>query len=127
MEADNDPNLKQAMAEISAICQHYGVGAAVALVSPMHAEWAYRMPPWGRVSFTDGGIRIRAARTEFPSREAHRQAVELTAHLILQLRDMGYQFYREMAALADLLAEQVKIEHTPYGGEDQSRLRPKGH
>ena len=79
----------------------------------------------GAVSFTDGGIRIRAARAEFPSREAHRQAVELTAHLILQLRDIGYQFYREMAALADLLAEQVKIGTRPTAARTRAGCDPR--
>jgi hypothetical protein len=128
MQPESDQTLKQAVEEIRAICKHHNIGAALSLVSPTHSEWAYIIPPWCRVQmFPTGEVRIRIKESEFSSRDAAYEAATLTAHYLLQLRDLGYKTYREMEMLAERLAKYLEIDHTPYGGEDMSTLRKSGH
>lgn len=107
-----DPKLRQAMAEIRAICRKHDIGGAILLTSETHSEFAYLidLPSWSIVRFEgDGGVRLRS--TDLPTREAKKHGVEMTAGMLFALRDLAINTANDTGQLCSLLEQHFEIEH----------------
>lgn len=121
LNAPYDPNLKQALREIEAICVKYDCGGHVNLISQTHGEFSFVLPKWQCLfeeTLPDGrvAIRLRAkkANGDFPER------ADLTAHFLHSLRDVfaaGFQYVDRFIIETN---EKWKTEHTPF-----KNFRPK--
>jgi hypothetical protein len=105
-----DPKLKEALAEIEAICHKYGIGAAIALASSTHAEFGTIFPWWSGLQVEDGGFRIKL-------RKAEEEKAEATMHLAYCLRDMSGLMFQNFEAVTQTIASKIDVEHHPFGGD----------
>lgn len=118
----SDPNLKTAMAQIRAILNEHDIGGAVTLVSPTHCEFYFHLSPsWSICYFNGPELRFRARRRDFTTAEEQQRCVELTVHLIHQIRDMNVQSFTQMERVIDMLKEHFDIDHKPYSGFEPHR------
>jgi hypothetical protein len=113
-----DPRLKAAMSEIQEVLQRYDIGAAVALVSPTHSEYAYELPSWSVLRWEDPGdgqvgLRLRSKREDFATRESQRAVTDATVHLVEQLRLIGGQTFEMFHQVMELCEQQFDITRTP--------------
>jgi hypothetical protein len=103
------------MAEISAVLAKYDMAGAVTIVSKERAMFKYQFPTWSCIKLEgDGRIRFRAKRSEFSSLEAQRETVELSAHIIMQMRDIAAQTFSMCQTIGDSLKEKVGMVHEPF-------------
>jgi hypothetical protein len=110
-----DPRLKDAMIAIKKILTTFDIGASIALVSKSHSEWLYHMPEWSCVKLQDdGGVRIKSHHADYPSKDAQKEHLEVSVHVIYQLRDLGVQTASNMQQLCELIERHLQVDHTPY-------------
>jgi hypothetical protein len=106
---------RECMAEIVGVLKKYDMAGAVHIVDKDRAMFRYHFPTWGVVSLEEGagktGIRFRSKREDFPSREAQKEAVELSTHIIFQLRDLSAMTFAQMNKVAGMLQEHFHVEH----------------
>lgn len=114
-----DPRLKEAMAEIRAICRKHDIASYVALVSKTHSEFGLEVTPtWSAAYWEDkneGKLRFRVKQAEV-GKDRAKQLIELTCHMIYQIRDlciMGFNFSENMTKLIE---QQVEVEHNSLAG-----------
>lgn len=112
-----DPELKEAAAEIKALMERRGIAGAFTLASPTHAEHLVHFAPWMVVKFEgEGAVRIRCKREDYPSREAQKQAMEETAHVIMRFKDISALHFKLMELLeGKIQAAGIEIEHDSGG------------
>jgi hypothetical protein len=121
-----DPKLTEAWHEIHAILKKHDLAGHVVLVSPTHAQFHFDLSPSWSALFVeedkDGHdvLRFKALKAELGSKEAVRERVELTCHIVYQLRDLtGWAFMT-----SDGLIKEVEkhygheIEHESFAGFD---------
>lgn len=114
---DYDPALKKAMAEIKTILTKFDVGAAITLASKTHSEFNYHFPTWSVVQFFgQSGVRIKCKEDDFGSAKAQQEALAVSCHVILQIRDIAAQTFLAMTHIEKQIAAFVDIEHKPYQG-----------
>jgi len=106
---------RDCMAEITAVLKKYDMAGAVTVVSKERAMFKYIFPTWSCI-MPEGerGFRFRAKRADFPTAEAQHQTMELSAHIIMQMRDIAAQTFTMCESLASALKEQVGLEHKPF-------------
>lgn len=112
-----DPNLKDAAEEIKAILSKYDIGAHISLVSPTHSEFMFAISPsWSCARFVQNGqgVHFKATEAMFGSKEECRKAQERTAHLLLQIRDLGAQAFTTMEQVHQQLKKFIDIDHKPF-------------
>jgi len=116
-----DPRLKQAMAEIRALCRRYDIGGQITLVSKSHAEFGYFFPTWSVVQPEKGpegqeGIRIRSFKEYYSSAQAQHDAMEESLHCLYQIRDIAGQTFMMFENLTAQVEEVsgLNIEHQPF-------------
>lgn len=112
---NEDPRLKKAEKEISAILDKYEIGGAIAMVSDSHAQYLLKFPKWSLVKFEGDNLRMK---TDHKRPELTNQS----AHLLFALRDMlGLQYVGlQQASDAFIKAIEAKggvIDHNPFGGD----------
>lgn len=113
---------RECMAEINAVLKKYDMAGAVTVVSKDRAMFKYVFPTWSAVTFEGSdAIRFRAKRADYPSQEAHHQALELTLHIIMQFRDIAAQTFAMCEHLASKAGETLDIEHVPFADFDPER------
>ncbi|WP_190795217.1 hypothetical protein [Leptolyngbya sp. FACHB-541] len=103
----SDPKLKEAAAEIDAICKKYGIAAFYGLASSTHAEFKLNFPKWSMISIEEQGFRFRAKSAE-PERS------EASIHLAYSLRDIAGLMFQNLEALTQAISQRLDIEHTPF-------------
>src|SRR5215475_11078672 len=109
-----DRRYRDCMAEIVAVLKKYDMAGAVTLVDRDRSMFRYQFPTWSCVSHSKDGLRFRAKEGDYETKEAHHQAVELSTHIILQMRDIGMKTAYEMNFVAEALGRQFRIEHVPF-------------
>lgn len=123
-----DPRLQAAMSEILGVFKKYDIGGHVTLVSKTHAQYAFVFDPsWSAIKPRgDVGVRLRATAEDFGGDKAARnKAIELSAHLLFQVRDMSLQSARQCQSLIEPLQAIVPIDHESYAGHEVlPRLQP---
>lgn len=114
-----DPLLKTAMEEIKAILKKHDLAAQVTLQSAGHVEYLYELSPsWSCVRLEgplpDGafGIRFRAKRVDFVSKEAQRKVVNASTGMLLSFRNQAAKVVDQMDGITAMLAKHyVEISH----------------
>lgn len=117
-----DQRLKEAMAEINAIMKKFDIGGHVTLVSQTHSEFRYTVDPsWScaSVELLGGGMaemRVKSLAKDHPDKEIQRKKIEVTIHMLAQIRDLGGKTFMEMDAVVNELSQQVDFDHKPFSG-----------
>jgi hypothetical protein len=114
----DDKRYRECMAEISAVLTKHDMAGAVTVVSKERAMFKYQFPTWSCIKLESGGIRFRAKRSDYPSAEAQRETVELSAHIVMQMRDIAAQTFSMCQTIGDALREKVGMEHQPFADFD---------
>jgi hypothetical protein len=112
----SDPKLLAAMEEIKAILVKHDIAAIVLLESQTHGEWLNHITPsWSAATmFRDEkgeGIRVRCLAKDYPSKEAHAEALRLTSGMLMGFLDGAARIQRDMEAILGPLAAKIGIEH----------------
>lgn len=119
MEAKYDEKLKDAMAEIRGICKKYDIAGYISLVSTTHAEFGLEITPsWSAAYWEDkneGKLRFRVKQKEV-GKEKAKQLIELTCHMIYQIRDLCAQGFQFAENMTKLIEQQVTVEHQAFSG-----------
>jgi hypothetical protein len=77
--------------------------------------------PEAAIRVDGDAIRVRAMRADYPSKEAHHQALELSFHIIMQFRDIAAQTFAMCEHLATEAGKTLDIEHVPNADFDPER------
>ena len=116
-----DKRYRECMAEIIAVLMKYDMAGAITVVSKERAMFRYYFPTWSVISLGDNHVRFRAKRGDFPSKEAQKRAVELSSHIVMQMRDIAFNTLNVMEHFAEQLREKLGMTHTPGVDFDPER------
>ncbi len=112
-----DPKLKKAMEQIKKICLKNDIAAQVILVSPTHSEFLYHLSPsWSVVTLKNNGLRFRSKKEDFPNKKIQDRNTELSARMLLQIRDISGKTFMDMEKIVAILSEHMDIKHEPFKG-----------
>jgi len=111
-DSENKP-CRECMAEIVEVLKKYDMAGAVTIVTKTHVMSKYDFPAWTTLTIVDNGLRFRAKREDFPSREAQQKAIELSVHVLIEMRDMARDTVVAANRLLRYLANKLHIEHLP--------------
>jgi hypothetical protein len=119
-----DTRYRECMAEIVAALKKYDMAGAITVVSKERCMFKYHFPTWSVASIEPGpdgtgaGIRLRSKREDFATKEAQKQASELTAHCIMQMRDVAINTLGVTTEIAKVMREKWGMEHEPHADFD---------
>src|SRR5262245_17370555 len=116
-----DPELRQAMAEILAICARYNCAAEVGLASKTHAEFHLQLPEDSLVSIERdemGGTLVH-----FRARKNDPEGTDVAAHMLFSLRDITIIMAKNLITLTEEIEKHITVEHEFLGGT----VPEKGH
>lgn len=119
--ADFSKNKKyrECVAEVEAILKKYDMGGAITVISQDRAMFKYVWPTWGCMSFEGHNtIRFKAKREDYPSEEAQYHTMELSVHVIMQMKDIAANTFAMCEEMERKLREHIEIEHKPYADFD---------
>ena len=102
-----DKRYRECVAEIVGVLKKYDMAGAITVVSKDRAMFKYHFPTWSVIQLGEDHIRFRAKREDFPSKEAQHTAVELSTHIIMQMRDIAANTFAMMESIAGQLARQI--------------------
>lgn len=117
----DDKRYRECMAGIMAVLKRYDMAGAVTVVSKERAMFKYHFPTWSVITLGQDHIRFRSKREDFPSAEAQRQATELSAHIVMRMRDVAANTFAMMEHIGGQLRDKVGMEHTPRADFDPER------
>jgi hypothetical protein len=118
---DDKRDYSECMAEIIAVLKKYDMAGAITVVSKERAMFKYYFPTWSCILQDEDHIRFRSKRADYPSAEAHRQTAELSAHIVMQMRDIAVKTVAVMEGIGTMLVEKVGIKHTPYDDAERGQ------
>lgn len=110
----SDKRYRECVAEIMGVLKKYDMAGAITVVSKERCMFKYHFPTWAALSITPTELRIKALRKDFPTLEAQRHAVEMSAHIVMQMRDVATNTFLMMEHLGGILSEKVGMQHTPH-------------
>ena len=116
-----DKRYRECMAEIVAVLKKYDMAGAICIVDKERSMFRYQFPSWSCIILGDESLRFKAKREDYPSREAQKEAVTLSAHILLQFRDVAAQTFHMMSKIQASLEEHFEIEHKPFQDFDPER------
>lgn len=116
-----DKPYRECVAEIVGVLKKYDMAGAVTVVSKERAMFKYHFPTWSCIILGEDQLRFRAKRSEYPSVEEQHEAVELSTHIVLQMRDIAAQTFEVMETIHKALAEKFDIEHVSGADFDPER------
>jgi hypothetical protein len=117
----DDKRYRECMAEIIGVLKKYDMAGAVTVVDKHRAMFKYHFPAWTCVLLGEDQVRLRLKGSEYPSREAAKETAELTAHVIMQMRDIAANTFKLCDHLGDKMREAWGMEHTPNVDFDPER------
>src|SRR5215475_4761810 len=106
----DDKRYRECVAEITAVLQKHDMAGAITVVSQERAMFKYVFPSWSCITLDGNQLRFRAKRADYPDRGEHQQAIELSAHIIMQIRDIAAQTFGMFELIGKQLEEQVGLE-----------------
>jgi hypothetical protein len=121
LNAMNDKPYRDCMAEIIGVLKKYDMAGAITVVSQDRSMFKYHFPTWSCVTVGEDHVRVKAKREDFPSSEAQRRTVELSAHCIMQMRDIAANTFALTEHLGKQLTDKVGMEHVPNADFDPER------
>ena len=117
-----DPKLKEAMAEIKAICRKHDIAGDIRLVSDSHSEFAYEFSPsWSVVSLQGSQLRIKAKRADFKTKAQQKLCVDMSIGMIHMFRDLNVQGFENMQRMVDMLGKHFDITHEAFADFEPHR------
>jgi hypothetical protein len=119
--AREDKRYRECMAEIIGVLKKYDMAGAITVVSKERSMFKYHFPTWTAVLLGEDHVRLRSKREDYPSLEAQRQTSELTAHVIMQMRDTAANTFALTEHLGKIMEEKWGMEHTPGVDFDPER------
>lgn len=115
----DDKKYRECMAEISAILTKYDMAGAMTVISKERAMFKYQFPTWSCISLgSNGELRFKSKRADYASVEEQREHVNLSAHIILQMRDIAAQTFAMCEHIEGELKKKFDIEHTSFADFD---------
>jgi hypothetical protein len=114
----DDKSYRECVAEIVGVLQKYDMASAITVVAKNRAMFKYFFPTWSCITLGPDGIRFKALRKDYPSLEAQHAAVELSAHIILQMADIAENTLGVMRAIAGSLRQRFEVDHHPHADFD---------
>jgi hypothetical protein len=117
----NDKRYRECMAEIIAVLRKYDMAGAITVVDQNRAMFKYHFPTWSCIILGEDQVRFRSKREDYPSAEAQRDTAELSAHIVMQMRDIGGQTFALMERIGQMLKDKLGMEHTPHVDFDPER------
>lgn len=109
----NQKRYRECMAEIVGVLKKYDMAGAITVVDESRCMFKYHFPTWAAIIVNEKEVRIRALRKDFPNPEAHHRALEMSAHIIMQMRDVAANTFAMMEHLGNIMRKRVGMEHTP--------------
>ena len=116
-----DKRYRECMAEIIGVLQKYDMAGAVTVVSKEQAMFKYHFPTWGCLILGEDHVRFRSKSADFPNRQAQHEATELSAHIVMQMRDVALNTIKMMTYFEQQLIEKCGMEHMPNKDFDPER------
>jgi hypothetical protein len=116
-----DKRYRECMAEIIGVLKKWNMAGAVTVVDKERAMFKYHFPTWSVISLGEDHMRFRSKRVDFPSLRAQKEAAELSAHIIMQMRDVAANTFALMEDMAKKLRDKLGMEHTPFADFDPER------
>lgn len=113
-----DKAYRECMAEIMGVLKKYDMAGAITVVSKERCMFKYIFPEWSVLKIEPNAIRLRAKREDFTTSEDQRRAVELSAHIVMQMRDVAANTFAMMEQFGKMLAEKFGMKHTPNADFD---------
>lgn len=111
MSSPGGKRYREAMAEVMAVLKKYDMAGAITIVDKERAMFRYHFPTWSVAYVTSNGVGIRSKREDFPSRDDQRRACELTAHCIMQMRDISISTTLLCNHLGEIMSNEWGMEH----------------
>jgi len=108
----NSKRYRDCMAEIIGVLKRYDMAGAVTVVDKERAMFRYHFPTWSVISVADDHIRFKSKREDFVSREQQHVCTELSAHIIMQMRDVAANSFMVMDTIGKELQQRIGMEHT---------------
>jgi len=122
-----DKRYRDCVNAIRAVLKRYDMAGAITVVSKERAMFLYHFPTWGVLTLGDDHIRFKSKREDFATKEDQHEATELSAHIVMQMRDIAAQTFKVMNDLGETLATNLGMEHTPGADFDpEVELGPTG-
>lgn len=121
LNAMKDKPYRDCMAEIIGVLKKYDMAGAITVINQERAMFKYHFPTWTCITMGEDHVRIKAKRADFPSAEAQRQTVELSAHCIMQMRDIAANTFALTESLGKQIDEAVGLVHVPNADFDPER------
>lgn len=109
---------RECMIEIEAIMKKYDMGGAINIVSEDRAMFKYFWPTWGCIRWEGNAIRFRAKREDFPDEATQMRTMELSVHILLQMKDMAAQTFNMCEHIEKKLREVLEIDHKSFADFD---------
>lgn len=114
----NNKRYRECMAEIMAVLKKYDMAGAITVVDKQRSMFKYHFPTWSVAYVEPNGLRLRSKKEDFGSRDEQRRASELTAHVIMQMRDIASNTMALTNAMGDLMREKWGMQHIPNADYD---------
>jgi hypothetical protein len=117
----DEKRYRHCMAGIIAVLKRYDMAGAVTVVDKERAMFKYHFPTWTCVELGEDHVRLRMKASEHPSEEVVREIAELTAHVVMQMRDCAMNTIGLTEHLGKIMTERWGMEHTPFTDFDPER------
>lgn len=116
-----DKRYRECVAEIIGVLKRYDMAGAVTVVDRERSMFKYHFPTWTCVELGEDYVRLRMKAAEHPSKDVVREICTLTAHVIMQMRDVAQNTVGLTEHLGKLMRERWGMEHTPGVDFDPER------
>lgn len=109
-----DTSHRECMAEIMAVLSKYDLAGSVTIVSKKRAMWKFYFPSWSVLSHDGKCILFQAKHEDFKTAVEQLRAIELSASIIYQMRDVAANTVSGMNTIIAQLEQRFHIEHEPF-------------
>ncbi len=116
-----DKRYRECVSEIVGVLKKYDMAGAITVVSKERAMFTYHFPTWSVITLGEDHIRFRSKREDFASGAAQHEATELSAHIIMQMRDIAAQTLAMAETIGEQLRDKLGMEHVPGVDFDPER------
>ncbi|HXF89543.1 MAG TPA: hypothetical protein VNK48_14400 [Xanthobacteraceae bacterium] len=105
-----DKRYRECMAEIIGVLKKYDMAGAVTIVDKERSMFKYHFPTWTCIELGETYVRVRMKGKEWS--DPHKTS-ELTAHVLMQMRDIAANTFAMVESLRPELEKKWGMEHTP--------------
>lgn len=116
-----DKRYRECIAEIIGVLKKYDMAGAITVVDKERSMFKYHFPSWTCVELGEDHVRLRMKGSEHPSKEVVREICTLTAHVIMQMRDIAVNTVKLTEHLGSIMRDKWSMEHTPNADFDPER------